>query len=59
MCYNILIMCSNFQINSDYYDKLVPLYIKIISKKFILDITPTVLGLLTWDLVCNGLLPFI
>ena len=54
MYHNILILRSNSQNNPDYYDTLVPLCIKILSKKNIYSwytVTPTVLGLLTWDLV--------
>ena len=52
MCHSILILWSNSQNDPNHYDTLMPLCIKnILQKIIILDITPTVLGLLTRDLV--------
>ena len=52
MCHSILILLSNSENDPNHYDTLMPLCIKnTLQKIIILDITPTVLDLLTWDLV--------
>ena len=50
MCHSILILLSNSENDPNHYDTLMPLcIINTLQKIIILDITPTVLDLLTWD----------
>ena len=59
MCHSILILWSNSQNDPNHYDTLMPLCIKnTLQKIIILDITPTVLDLLTWDLVPRWTITF-
>ena len=61
MCRSILILLSNSQNDPNHYDTFMPLCIINTKKKkkiFILDITPTVLDLLTWDLVLRWTITF-
>ena len=59
MCHSILILLSNSENDPNHYDTLMPLCIKnTLQKIIILDITPTVLDLLTWDLVPRWTITF-
>ena len=61
MCHSILILLSNSENDLNHYDTLMPLCSCIkntLQKIIILDITPTALDLLTWDLVPRWTITF-
>ena len=59
MCHSILILWYNSKNDPNHYDTFMPLFIKnTLQKILFLDITPTVLDLLIWDLVPRWTITF-